>query len=129
MHAHWTLRSGFEHTYVDVMYYILFTVNLQVVFLELPKLFTPYGKATSLDARQSVSAFSMNKMRTNFLPGFCFLSSPSDVLLLRILHGSSRLNHARALKNLIRRPFFSKRGREKRLLPCVCSAFYCANVK
>lgn len=85
-----------------------------------------------LDAMQSVAAFSMNKNKIwiNLLSGFCFLSSLSDILFLKIPHGSSRLNCARALKNLIRRPHSSeKRGREKRLLPCTCGPFYCANVK
>jgi len=42
MHAHGTWRSGFEHVCVDIMHDISFNVNVQIIFLETPKLFTPY---------------------------------------------------------------------------------------
>ena len=130
MHAHWTLISGFEQAYVDVMYYLSFNVNLQIIFLETPKLFTPYWKAMPLDAHNLCLPLPRIRCGLIFLSDFCFLSSLSEVLLLRMPHRSSRLNHARALKNLIRRPHSSEKGEgKKRLLPCVHSAFYCANVK
>lgn len=100
------------------------------LFVGNPQVFALHWKSYTFECSQSFSAFSMNKISNNFLLSICFLSSRNDVLLLKIPHGSSRLTHDCTLKNLIRRPHSSEeKGRGKGLLPCVCSAFYCTNVK
>lgn len=89
-------------------------------FLRNPQVFAPHWKSYTFECSQSFSAFSMNKMSNNFLLGICFFSSPNNVLLLRIFHGSSRLTHACALKNLIRRPHSSEKREGKKDFCLVC---------